>query len=197
MSRRRDASGAGRDAQNRARIADLAARLIAEHGLADWSLAKRKAARQLMLPQRAALPGDDEIESALAAHHELFGGDEHAATLRAQREEALGWLRVLAAFDPTLSGGVAAGWATAHSDIRIDLIADDSKEVELALINRNVAYRIAAGIAQYAAPELLIGTPRGEVRLIVRTPSAARQRPRRDEARLDEAALAALLASGN
>ena len=92
---------------------------------------------------------------------------------------------------------MAAGWATAHSDIRIDLIADDSKEVELALINRNVAYRIAAGIAQYAAPELLIGTPRGEVRLIVRTPSAARQRPRRDEARLDEAALAALLASGN
>ena len=44
MARHRDAAGLGRDAQNRARIAGLAARLIAEHGLADWSLAKRKAA---------------------------------------------------------------------------------------------------------------------------------------------------------
>ncbi|HWD17008.1 MAG TPA: hypothetical protein VG865_10390 [Casimicrobiaceae bacterium] len=119
MVRHREAAALGRDAQNRARIADLAARLIAEHGLTDWSLAKRKAARQLMLPERTALPGDDEIESALAAHHELFGGDEHAATLRAQREEALAWLRVLAAFAPMLAGGVAAGWATEHSDIRI------------------------------------------------------------------------------
>ena len=67
----------GRDAQNRARIAQVAARLIAEHGIADWSLAKRKAARQLMLPEREALPGDDEIEAALAEHHALFGGDAH------------------------------------------------------------------------------------------------------------------------
>ena len=193
MARHRDAAF-GREAQDRARIADLAARLIAEHGLADWSLAKRKAARQLMLPQRTALPGDDEVESALAAHHELFGGDEHVATLRAQREEALVWLRALAPFDPMLAGGVAAGWATEHSDIRIELVADDSKEVELVLINRNVAYRIAPGIAQHAAPELLIDTPRGGVRLIVRTPFAARQRPRKDEARLGAAALAALLA---
>ena len=35
-------------------------------GSRDWSLAKRKAARQLMLPEREALPADDEIEAALA-----------------------------------------------------------------------------------------------------------------------------------
>src|SRR5690348_4280187 len=127
MAYRRDRETYGRDAQNRARIADVAARLIAEHGLADWSLAKRKAARQLMLPERTMLPGDDEIESALAAHHALFGGEAHETTLRAQREEALAWLRLLASFAPTLVGGVAAGWATEHSDIRIELVADDSK----------------------------------------------------------------------
>ena len=193
MAYRRDREPSSRDAQNRARIADLAARLIAEHGLADWSLAKRKAVRQLMLPERTTLPGDDEIEMALAAHHALFGGDEHVATLRAQREEALAWLRTLNAFEPMLVGGVAAGWATEHSDIRIELVADDSKEVELALINRNVAYRVAPGVAQRAAPELLIDTPRGMVRLIVRTPIGARQRPRRDEARVAADALATLL----
>ncbi|HXR56107.1 MAG TPA: hypothetical protein VN858_04855 [Casimicrobiaceae bacterium] len=194
MAYQRDRESSGRDAQNRARIADLAARLIAEHGLSDWSLAKRKAARQLMLPERTTLPADDEIESALAAHHALFGGEEHETTLRAQREEALAWLRSLASFDPTLVGGVAAGWATAHSDIRIELVTDDSKGVELALINRNVAYRVAPGVAQHAAPELLIDTPRGQVRLIVRTPFTARQR-KREETRLDAQALSELLAN--
>jgi hypothetical protein len=38
---------------------------IAEHGITDWSLAKRKAARELMLPEREALPGDDEVQAAL------------------------------------------------------------------------------------------------------------------------------------
>jgi hypothetical protein len=206
MAHRSNASGGraqladsgNRDAQNRARIADVAARLIAEHGLSDWSLAKRKAVRRLMLPERTALPGDAEIEAALAAHHELFGGDEHAATLRSQREEALVWLRELAAFAPALVGGVAAGWATAHSDIRIELVADDSKAVELALINHNIDYRVAPGASQRAATELFIDTRRGGVRLIVRTPLAARQRPRRerrglDEARLDAAGVEELL----
>ena len=200
MAYRRARDPLGREAEDRLRIADLAARLIAEHGLTDWTLAKRKAVRQLMLPERTMLPGDDEIERALAAHHALFGGKEHDATLRAQREEALRWMRQLSAFEPALVGGVAAGWATAHSDIRIELVADDSKAVELALINGDVAYGVAPGIAQHAAPELLIDTPCGDVRLIVRTPFAARQRPRRDrrggdDARLSLAALARLLAA--
>src|SRR5258705_3373884 len=112
----------GREAQDRVRTAQVAARLIAEHGISDWSLAKRKAVRELMLPDRAALPGDDEIESALVDYHALFGGSEHLAQLRAQREEALRWMQRLAPFEPTLAGGVAAGWATAHSDILIDLV---------------------------------------------------------------------------
>ena len=192
MARRRDTDQLVRDMQSRAQIATVAARLIVEHGLADWSLAKRKAARQLMLPERVALPADDEIQEALASHHALFGGEAHAATLRRQREEALAWMRELAAFDPRLVGGVAAGWATEHSDIRIELTADDSKAVELALINRDVAYRVAPGVAQQAPAELLVDTPRGSVRLVVRTPVAARQRSRREEA-LDAPTVAALL----
>lgn len=191
-----------RDAQDRARIADVAARLIAEHGIADWSLAKRKALRQLLLPDGTALPGDDEIEAALVVHHALFGGDEHAVMLRHQREEALAWLRALAEFSPMLVGGVAAGWATEHSDIRIELIADDSKEVELMLINRNIAYRVAPGSSQHGATtELYVDTRRGGVALVIRTPAIARQRPRRDrrgndDVRLNATALAELLARG-
>jgi len=189
----------GRDAQNRTRIAQLAARLIAEHGITDWSLAKRKAARQLMLPEREALPADGEVEAALAEHHALFGGVAHDETLAAQRKEALAWMRRLAAFRPLLIGGVAAGWATAHSDIRVELCADDAKSVELALINDGVRYRVPPARSREAPSELHIETSHGGVRLIVVTDAARRQRPRRDaqgheEARLSIDALTALLA---
>jgi hypothetical protein len=193
----------GREAQDRARIAQVAAKLIAEHGIADWSLAKRKAARQLMLPDRTPLPGDDEIESALGDYHALFGGTAHAAQLRAQRGEALRWIQRLAQFEPSLVGGVAAGWATAHSDIHLDLVAAGAKAVELALLNAGIAYRMM-NAAEDGPQRIHIDTAAGSVRLTVRSPEEARQRPRRDRhgaavARLYAADLEALLArdSGN
>jgi len=190
----------GREAQDRARIAQVAAKLIAEHGIADWSLAKRKAARQLMLPDRQALPGDGEIEAALLDYHALFGGSAHAARLLEQRREAQRWMRRLESFTPTLVGGVAAGWATTHSDIRLELVADDEKSVELALLNAGVSYRAmpAAGNNH----DIYIDTPRGGILISVRTPEETRQRSRRDrhgnaEVRLRMNELDALLAGAS
>jgi len=180
----------GRDAQDRTRIAQVAARLIAEHGIADWSLAKRKAVRQLQLPERAALPGDDEIESALVDYHALFGGEQHAAQLRAQREFALRWMQRLASFEPLLVGGVAAGWASAHSDVQLDLVAANAKSVELALLNAGIDYRTMN--ADDDGPQRLhVDTPSGSLRLTVRTPDEARQRPRRDRHGMETARLTA------
>jgi len=184
----------GNAEEQRQRIAQTAARLIVEHGISDWTHAKRKAARQLMLSEREALPGDDEIEAALTEHQALFGGDEHAATLREQREEALVWMNRLHEFHPLLVGGVAAGWASEHSDIRLELTADDAKAVELMLINASVRYRVGPMRTHDAPPELYIETRRGGVRLTVRDERDARRRPRRaDEARLDAGAVARLL----
>ena len=59
MGRRNDRMLAGapafadRAAQDRARIAQAAARFIAEHGVTDWTQAKRKAARLLGLQAAA------------------------------------------------------------------------------------------------------------------------------------------------
>jgi hypothetical protein len=191
-------AGLGPDGNERASIAQTAARLIAEHGIADWSVAKRKAVHQLGLPERAALPADAEIESALRDYHAIFGGEAYEAQLRAQREEALQWMRRLADYRPLLVGGVAEGWATEHSDIRIDLVADDAKTVELALLNAGLVYRSLPSRGADAPAELYVDTRRGGVRLTVRTLEAARQLPRRDrrgqeEVRLDAEALEALL----
>ena len=49
-----------------------------------------------LLHHDAALPGDDEIESALVDYHALFGGEQHRVQLRTQREQALRWMRRLA-----------------------------------------------------------------------------------------------------
>ena len=190
--------GLGPDGAQRATIAQAAARLIAEHGITDWSLAKRKAIRQLDLPERAALPGDDEIEAALIDYHALFGGTAHEASLRAKREEALVWMNRLAAFRPLLVGGVAQGWATEHSDIDLELAADDAKAVELALLNAGCNYRSLPQRNGESSSGLAIETDIALVRLTVRTHGAARQLPRRDrhgqeEVRFDASQLAALL----
>jgi hypothetical protein len=190
MPRSAQKGSSQRDAQNRVRIAQVAARLIAEHGITDWSLAKRKAARQLMLPEREALPGDDEVQAALAEHHALFARDTHEDQLREQRDRALLWMRRLAQFAPHLTGGVAEGWATEYSDIRIELVAEDAKAVELVLLNAGETYR-AMGSDRDGASELYLD--RG-VRLSIRTPEQSRQRSRRDGGvRLSTAAVAALL----
>ena len=203
MARRPGGSESGRDRgrgdtrakRDRLQIAQTAARLIAEHGLTDWALAKRKAARQLMLPESAALPSNEEIEDALGSYHSLFDPDAHQASLRAQRQEALAWMTRLAPWDPVLVGGVAAGWATAHSDVRLELVADDAKAVEIALANERVRYAaLPPREPDDGGAELLIETPRVSLRVAVLTPAARRNRPRRpDEVRLSVAALTALL----
>jgi hypothetical protein len=180
--------------QDRERIAQAAARLIAEHGLTDWAHAKRKAARQLMLPESSALPSNDEIEAALATYHALFDAQAHEASLEGQRREALVWMRRFAPWEPLLVGGVAAGWASAHSDIRLELVADDAKAVEIALANDGVRYAALPQGASDAGAQILIETPAGGVRVAVLTRQERRNRPRRDdEPRLDAAAVAALL----
>lgn len=186
--------------RDRVRIAQAAARLIVEHGIGDWSLAKRKAARQLMLPATVAMPSNDDIAQALADHHALFGGEAHEASLRDQRAEALAWMRRLERWEPLLVGGVAAGWATEWSDVRLELVADDPKAVEMTLVGEGVAYAAAPPSEEAerlaGATELRIRAEPSAVRLLILTPALRRNRPRREEEpRMNAAAVAALIAA--
>jgi hypothetical protein len=189
-----------RAAQNdRLRIAQLAARFIAEHGITDWALAKRKAARSLMLPESGTLPSNDDLTQALTEYYALFGGAGHVASLRRQREDALAWMLRLDAWQPLLVGGVAAGWASAHSDVRLELVADDPKTVEILLASQGIGYAALSPNAEderLGGAQLRIDSTRPPIRLSILTPQQRRQRPRRpDEARLNAEELRTLLAA--
>src|ERR1700687_301198 len=100
--------------RNRIRIAQAAARLIAEHGLTDWAAAKRKACRELGLPERATLPPNDEVEQALHEYNTLFRHRSQPLSLRAQREAAMKWMDELSRWHPVLIGGGGGGRGTGH-----------------------------------------------------------------------------------
>ena len=120
-------------------IANAAARLAVEEGL-EWGAAKRRAVKELGLPARTPLPGNDEIEDAVREYIGLFCADTQPFELRALRELALVWMQRMQAFRPYLGGAVWHGTATRLSDIHLALFCDDSKSAEIALIDHHVSY---------------------------------------------------------
>jgi hypothetical protein len=129
--------------QMRARIAAAAARLMAEDGLEDFALAKRKAARQLGAEDTQSLPKNEEIEAELRAYQSLYQGEEQRERIQYLRGCALEAMRLLERFRPYLAGPVLSGTAGRYSDIDLQLFTDDSKAVELFLLSRNIAYDIS------------------------------------------------------
>jgi hypothetical protein len=127
----------------RARIAAAAARMMAEDGVDDFALAKRKAARQLGASDTQSLPANEEVEAELRAYQSLYQGDEQRDRVRALREVALEAMHSLAAFRPYLSGPVLKGTAGRYADVDLQLFTDDHKAVELFLLNRNVPYEVS------------------------------------------------------
>ncbi len=115
--------------QLRRRIAVEAARLIAEQGMRDFHLAKRKAALHLGLGESSPLPRNSEIEEALREHQRLFQGHSQPAQLRELREAAVEALGFFKRFEPRLVGAVLDGTADAGSAICLHLFHDDFAEV--------------------------------------------------------------------
>ena len=127
----------------KAEIAATAARLVVEEGL-EYGPAKRRALRELGLPSRSPLPGNDMLEDEVFDYLKLFCADTQPQELRALRELALTWMERLTAFRPHLSGAVWRGSATRLSDIYIQLFCDDPKSAELTLIDQGVRYEAQA-----------------------------------------------------
>src|SRR6266702_756728 len=104
--------------------------------------AERKAARQLGAEDTQSLPKNEEIEVELRAYQSLYQGEEQRERIRYLRERALEAMRLLEQLRPYLAGAVLKGTAGRYSDIDLQLFTDDSKSVELFLLNRNIPYAI-------------------------------------------------------
>jgi len=126
----------------RAEIAAAAASLIAEEGL-DYANAKRKAIERIAGKkhhrlQREILPSNEEIEEAVREYQKIFQADSQPLRLRLLREKALALMRLLADFSPMLTGAVANGTASEHSDIHLHCFAPSAKELGIFLMNQGL-----------------------------------------------------------
>ncbi|MEI8156061.1 MAG: hypothetical protein WCH60_04295 [Burkholderiales bacterium] len=120
-------------------IAAVAARMVVEEGL-EFGAAKRRALRQMGLPQRTAMPDNGKLEVAIADYIAVFCAETQPVELQALRELALEWMQRLERFRPHIAGAVWHGTATRHSDIYLQLFCDDSKSAEIGLIDMKVPY---------------------------------------------------------
>ena len=174
----------GNNRQMRERIAHLAARLMAVDGINDYALAKRKAARQAGAPDTRNLPNNDEVEHALRAYQQLYQADEQSDRLRHLRQRAREMMKLLALFDPHLSGAVLSGSAGKYSDIDLLLFTDSMKDVEMFLLDRRIAYRsgerrIHIGDEARGVPNFSVSTEEADFDITVFAPSDLRVQIRR------------------
>ena len=181
----------------KASIASTAARLMAEDGITDYHQAKRKAARQLGLPDHTAYPDNAEVEAQLRAYRSIYQDDHHAERLHALRQTALDLLELLADFRPYLTGSVLDGTAGEHSHIDILLFADSAKEVEIFLLNRSIDFEHLEPRNERAEAVLLMETDTADANLVIFPPQLERMgmkyRDGRPRERIRAEALRALL----
>ena len=188
--------------QMRRRIAVEAARLIAEQGLRDYHVAKRKAALQLGLGDSSPLPRNTEIEEALREHQRLFQGQSQPLQLHHLRETATEAMRFFARFGPRLVGAVLDGTADAASAICLHLFHDNFAEVIAFLDESRIPYeqqdrefRFSADLRE-SYPALLFSAEGTTIDLTVFPHDGLRRAPldRINERPMRRAGLHALLA---
>lgn len=128
-------------ANQRALIANAAARLIAESGVNDYQLAKRKAANSLGFAENTQLPENAEVEEALRTHQRLFQDEEQIERIDILRRKAYEIMINVQRFNPYLTGSVLDGTAGRYAEIDIQLFTDSAKDVEIFLLNQKIDYQ--------------------------------------------------------
>ncbi|WP_334108195.1 hypothetical protein [Methylobacillus sp.] len=129
-----------RQSQLRQRIAQVAAQMMAEEGIADYAHAKRKAGRQLGITDTQCMPTNSEIEEEIRLYHDIYNSDEQPEALLQLRKDALLVMQLLERFNPLLTGPVLDGTAGKYAETHIHLFADSLKEVEIFLLNQQIPY---------------------------------------------------------
>lgn len=116
--------------------------MMAEEGVRDFQMAKRKAIARLNLAEQRDLPTNEEIEAALSSHLRLFHSPQLSENVRRLRKIAAEAMNFLARFDPRLVGAVLAGTVTPTSEIQLHVSADTPEQVGLFLREHNIPFHL-------------------------------------------------------
>ncbi|MDA0823382.1 MAG: hypothetical protein O3C28_13300 [Proteobacteria bacterium] len=135
----------------RAEIAAIAARLIAEGDAHDFASAKRKAAASIGLENSRNLPDNLTVQAALLEYLRLFEGDVLDARIALMRHEALAAMHVFEIFEPRLAGPVLYGSALAHCAVTLHLHTDEIESVTRFLEDSKIKYQLTETRLKVAA----------------------------------------------
>ena len=125
----------------RDQIADEAARLIRDHGIQDYGLAKRKAAARFGVSMAGALPSNAEIQARVLERQRVFDGADERDRLAHMRRLAVELMEVLEPFEPRLAGATLMGTISPSSRVELHLFTDAPEEVLLVLEGRGLGIR--------------------------------------------------------
>jgi hypothetical protein len=93
------------------------------------------------MSERGSLPGNSEIEQAVADYQQLFLGETHWSLLETMRRAALAAMELLDAFTPRVTGPVLHGTAGVHSAVDLHVFSDSVEQVAFCLVDGGVSYR--------------------------------------------------------
>ena len=167
----------------RMQIAAEAARIMATESLSDFHTAKRKAAERIGSSERMALPSNLEVQSALLAYQNLYGGSDHARNLHELRQKAVEVMHLLDAYSPRLTGPVLDGTAGQHTRITLHLFCDQRETLVLDFLERLLPFkqeqkRIRSAEKDFQnVPVFLIKMGESNIELILFPPVSLRQAP--------------------
>ncbi|MGM0593592.1 MAG: hypothetical protein ACQETD_03555 [Pseudomonadota bacterium] len=171
------------DPQQRTLVAQCAARLMLEHGVRDFASAKRKAAEQLGIHDRAQMPENEAIQHELESYQRLFNAQQQADALQRLRRTALEAMRLLERFRPCLVGPALEGGADAHTPVYLHLFADTAEEVMIQLMEQQIPFEQGERQVKYAngqrasVPKFSFIAGETEIQLTVFPPKGRRQAP--------------------
>ena len=178
-------------AVQRTLIASAAARLIAEDGISDYAMAKRKAAHRLGFPDTVHFPENAEVEAELRIYQRLFQDGEQIARMACLRQKASKIMSNMLKFNPYLTGSVLDGTAARYAEIDIQLFTDSAKDVEIFLLNQSIDYKHSTPRSERAEAVLTIHDEDTLVNLVIypsqdeRVTFKTRDGRNRQRARLD------------
>jgi len=128
------------DANMRQRISQEAARLISEHGIKDFLMAKQKAANSLGVTDKHVMPSNIDVEQAIRDHQRLFYSDSQPQRLKELRQTAIKAMQLLRSYQPKLVGSVQRGTAGEHSDVNLHLFSDNPEAFGQFLDEHTIPY---------------------------------------------------------